>query len=58
MFERIKEVERTLNDIERREEDEQLDILIGRGWKTISKKIREIVLNYMYRADKGRRFAR
>jgi hypothetical protein len=55
MFERVKEISRELEDIERREENEQLDILIGRGWKDKTKQIRQVVLEYMYQADKERR---
>ena len=33
MFENIKEVDKRLEDIERKCEADQLDILIGRGWK-------------------------
>jgi len=55
MFEKIKKIERSLDDIERRDEDNQLDILIGRGWKDKSQEIREIVLDYMNKADKERK---
>ena len=59
MFEKIRKVERNLNDIERKEEDTQLDILIGRGGGEKNKQIREIVLDYMYKADRERnRFIR
>ena len=54
MFERIKEIEESLDDIERRDEDSQLDILIGRGWKDKTE-IRKIVLDYMNKADRERR---
>ena len=55
MFERIKEIEKNLHDIERRDEEDQLDILIGRGWKDKTQQIREIVLDYMNKADRERR---
>ena len=55
MFERVKELDRELEDIERREENEQVDILIGRGWKNKTREIREVVLDCMYKADKERR---
>jgi hypothetical protein len=55
MFERIKSLDFRLDDIERRENDIQLDILIGRGWKDKTSEIREVVLEYMRKADKERR---
>ena len=61
MFEKIKRLEKNLEDIERRDEETQLDILIGRGitirgenTQETKKKIREIVLDYIHKADKIR----
>lgn len=60
MFEKIKRLEKILEDIERRDEETQLDILIGRGItirgekQETKKKIREIVLDYIHKADKIR----
>ena len=60
MFERIKRLGQNLDDIEIRDEETQLDILIGRGTsirgekQETEKKIREIVLDYIHKADKIR----
>jgi hypothetical protein len=59
MFEKIKNLERNLENIENRDENDQLDILIGRGWKSNTNKIRNIVLEYMSKASRERnRFIR
>ena len=49
MIERIKS-EQEIDDIERLDEDSQMNILIGIGWRNKSKEIRKIVLDYMRKA--------
>ena len=49
MIERVKS-ECELEYIERLDEDSQLNILIGIGWRKQSKQIREIVLEYIRKA--------
>ena len=56
MIERIKS-ECEIDDIERLDEDSQMNILIGIGWRNKSKEIRKIVLDYMRKAyDIRKRF--
>ena len=43
-----------LKDIESMEEDSQLNVLIGVGWRKKGKEIRRIVLNYIFKAYKIR----
>jgi hypothetical protein len=49
MFERLKK-ECELEDIERMNEEWQMNILIGVGWRKKGKEIREIVLKYIMKA--------
>ena len=56
MIERIKS-ECEIDDIERLDEDSQMNTLIGIGWRNKSKEIRKIVLDYMRKAcDIRKRF--
>ena len=54
MFERIKE-ECELYYVESMDEDKQLDILVGIGWRKKGREIRDIVLEYMKKAYKIRK---
>ena len=49
MFERIRE-EWELEYVEEMNEEWQMNVLIGVGWKKESRKIREIVLEYIRKA--------
>ena len=49
MFNRIRE-ECNLEHLERLDEDKQIDVLIGIGWRKKEKEIREIVLEYIRKA--------
>lgn len=49
MFNRIR-TECKINEIERLDEDKQIDILIGIGWRKKETEIREIVLEYIRKA--------
>jgi hypothetical protein len=49
MFDKIKN-ECQLENIERLDEDKQLDLLIGIGWRKKEKEIRSIVLEYICKA--------
>ena len=49
MFERIKD-ECELEYVEEMDEEWQMNVLIGIGWRKKSKRIREIVLEYVCKA--------
>jgi len=49
MFERIRQ-ESELVDVEQMDQDWQLQLLIGVGWKSKEKEIRKIVLEYIKKA--------
>ena len=55
MFHRIREEISELEYVENMEEEWQLNLLIGIGWRKKNKEIREIVLDYLKKAYEIRR---
>ena len=55
MFKKIREEISELEYVESMEEEWQLNVLIGIGWRKKEKQIREIVLNYIRKANEIRK---